>query len=102
MKKIWGLLFLVCLVSTGYASDISDSFLEKYQALEPPENSSVHSDYLYEQISLGSQYTVLMLDRLYQEQDGQNEKMEMLLEKLDILIQQNQKIIELLKKKDPN
>ena len=93
------LLFYICSSSVFIcASDLTDQFSEKYQSLMPKPNSSVSSDYLFEQISLGSHYTVQMLDSIY----GQNriilDRYDTLLEKHDTLIQQNNEIIELLKK----
>lgn len=83
--------------SNIHASEISDAFSEKYHALLPPENSSVHSDYLFEQISLGSRYTVLMLEQINHTNSDVSKKTDQLIEKLDILIEQNKAIIELLK-----
>ena len=53
MKKTVILILIICCSSFVHASDISDSFTQKYNSLLPPENSSVASDYLYEQIALG-------------------------------------------------
>jgi hypothetical protein len=97
MKKIFILIFIITCSSIGYASDISDTFAEKYKSLLPAENSSVHSDYLFEQISLGSEYTVRMLDQINANNDKLNEKVDIMIEKFDILIEQNKKMIELLK-----
>lgn len=85
----------------GSASETSDRFSEKFDALAPRENSSVQSDYLFEQISLGSKYTILMLEEIKGQQAEFNGKMDTLIEKFDVLIEQNKKIIELLEKKDP-
>ena len=45
MKKIIITALLLAGTLNLYASDLSDSFSDKYQSLVPPENSSVHSDY---------------------------------------------------------
>jgi len=100
MKKIVILFFILCYSSLVFASDISDSFTKKYNAMVPPENSSVHSDYLYEQIALGSQYTILLLDQLNANNDSMNQKVDVMIEKFDLLIEQNKKIIDLLEKKN--
>jgi hypothetical protein len=98
MKKIVLIIFILSAFSQIlHASEISDTFTEKYQALLPPENSSVHSDYLFEQISLGSRYTILMLEQLNTTSSDLSQKNDQLIEKLDILIEQNKTIIELLK-----
>lgn len=100
MKKVL-ILFISILFCSSivYASDISDTFSEKYNDLKPPDNSSVHSDYLFEQIALGSEYTIIMLNDLVRQNSGLDEKANIIIEKFDILIEQNKKIIELLGKK---
>ncbi|MFH2059888.1 MAG: hypothetical protein ABIJ59_13420 [Pseudomonadota bacterium] len=100
MKKILVLIFIICCSSLVYASDISDTFSQKYNSLEPKENSSVDSDYLFEQIALGSKYTIMLLDQLNGNKDQLNEKVDVMIEKFDILIELNKKIIELLEKKN--
>ncbi len=96
MKNIIILFCILFCSSLVYASDISDSFTQKYNSLVPAENTSVRSDYLYEQISLGSQYTILLLDQLTTGNDSLNQKVDTMIEKFNILIEQNQKIIKLL------
>lgn len=98
MKKIFILIFIITCSSIGHASDISDTFTEKYNSFVPAENSSVGSDYLFEQIALGSEYTVRMLDQLNDNNEKLNEKVDVMIEKFDILIEQNKKIIKLLEK----
>jgi len=98
MKKTVILIFILCCSSFVHASDISDSFIKKYNSLFPAENSSVNSDYLYEQIALGSQYTIMLLDQLNTDNGTLNEKVDIMIEKFDILIEQNRKIIDLLEK----
>ncbi len=98
MKKIFIIIYILCCSSFANASDISDTFAEKYKSLLPPKNSSVHSDYLFEQIALGSEYTIQMLDQLNNKNEHLNDKVDVMIEKFDILIEQNKKIIELLGK----
>ncbi|MDM8538183.1 hypothetical protein QUF70_15630 [Desulfobacterales bacterium HSG17] len=97
-KTIVILFFILCCTSLVHASDISDSFTQKFNSMIPAESSSVQSDYLYEQIALGSQYTILMLDQLTTGNENLNYKTDVMIEKFDILIEQNKKIIELLQK----
>ncbi|MCK5542491.1 MAG: hypothetical protein KAI40_07335 [Desulfobacterales bacterium] len=110
MKKVFILFILILFCSSlicvsviytseVYASDISDTFSQKYKDLKPPDNSSVHSDYLFEQIALGSEYTIIMLNDLISQNSSLDEKADIIIEKFDILIEQNKKIIELLGKK---
>jgi hypothetical protein len=89
---------ITALPFPAHADDTSATFTEKFNALTPPPNSSVHSDYLFEQIALGSQYTVTLLDRLNTSSDHTNTKLDNLLEKFELLMEQNQKIIDLLEK----
>jgi Tfp pilus assembly protein PilN len=101
MKKSIIIIFLVLLSlpfipAPADSSDISGTFLQEYNALTPREYSSVQSDYLFEQIALGSRYTILLLDQIKTRTDTGNDKIEKILEKLDTLIQQNQEIIKLL------
>lgn len=98
MKKWFIFIFIICWSSLVYASDLSQTFTEKYNSLTPPENSSVHSDYLFEQIALGSEYTVKILEQLNDRNNQLNEKVDVMIEKFDILIEQNKEMIELLKK----
>jgi len=80
------------------ASDITDQFSEKYNSLVPAPNSSVGSDYLFEQIALGSNYTVRMLDLIHDQNRSLSEKYDRILEKYDLMEAQNEEIISLLKK----
>lgn len=81
----------------GLSSDLNHEFNEAFQALVPPPNSSVNSDYLFEQAALGSRYTVEMLDRIYQENRQLNEKYDRMIEAYDLLLEQNREMISLLK-----
>ncbi len=104
MRKVFilfiSILFCSSLIyaSEVYASDVSNTFSEKYNDLKPPDNSSVHSDYLFEQIALGSEYTIIMLNDLINQNNSLDVKADIIIEKFDILIEQNKKIIELLGK----
>lgn len=89
----WG-----CLIPGTAHADVVAEFNEKFTALIPPENSSVHSDYLFEQIALGSRYTVIQLEQIREQAAANKGQFEKLSKQLDILIEQNQQLIELLKK----
>lgn len=97
-KTIMLFLSIVFCASVVCASDLSKTFSEKYDSLTPPENSSVHSDYLFEQIALSGKYSIMMLEQLNGRNADLNEKTDILIEKFDILIEQNKKIIKLLEK----
>lgn len=87
-----------CLIPGTAHADVVADFNEKFSALNPPPNSSVHSDYLFEQIALGSRYTVMLLDQIREQAATNSHRLEKLSEQLDTLIEQNQQIIELLEK----
>lgn len=88
----------VLFLPAANGSDRSESFSQKYEALKPRENSSVQSDYLFEQISLGSEYTVILLDELNLKSMLLDQKADSIIERLDKMIEQQQRIIELLEK----
>ncbi len=103
MKKILILMVIIfCsfvgFASIAYTSDITDTFSEKYSSLLPSKNSSVQSDYLFEQIALGGEYTVRLLDQINEQNSSLDNKADTIIEKFDVLINQNQKIIDLLEK----
>ncbi len=93
---IAGILLGLFFVGQVHASEALDAFTEKYQGLAPPPSSSAHSDYLFEQISLGSEYTIRLLDQIHDGQDGLSRKADEMMDKFDVLIEQNRRIIELL------
>lgn len=96
MKRFFIILMGLFVSSNLQANEITNTFSEKYKALLPPPNSSAHQDYLFEQISLGSEYTIILLDMIQEKNDITNEKMDRLIEKFDVLIDQNNEIIKLL------
>ena len=79
-------------------ADVTAEFNEKFDALIPPPNSSVHSDYLFEQIALGSRYTVMQLEQIREQTAATTRGFEKLSQQLETLIEQNHQIIELLEK----
>jgi hypothetical protein len=81
-------------------ADMAADFNEKFDALVPPENSSVHSDYLFEQIALGSRYTVMQLEQIRDQAAATTRAYEKLSQQLDTLIEQNRQIIELLERRN--
>jgi hypothetical protein len=98
LRIFWTSLVLFVWVFPALGSEISDGFSERFNSLVPPKSSSVHSDYLFEQISLGSAYTVRVLDMIHTQNRELNEKYDLLLERNDTMIRQNKEMIELLKK----
>ncbi len=102
MKKTMVFVLIIFCSTMAYASDLSENFSEKYQLLVPQGNTSVRSDYLFEQIALGSEFTVKMLDQLNDQNENLNEKFDKVIQKFDILIDQNKQLIRLLNKGDQN
>ncbi len=98
MKQVIVGILILMAVSLTHASDLSQTYGEKLKALEPAENTSVRSDYLFEQIALGSEYTIKLLDQLSDQNVDLNDRLDTVILKFDVLIQQNQKIIQLLEK----
>lgn len=104
MKKIVWLMGGICIAFAvapiAFSSEISDTFAQKYRSLLPRQNSSVHSDYLFEQIALSGEYTVRLLDQINDQNAALDQRVDTIIEKFDILIDQNQKIIDLLEKQN--
>jgi len=109
ISRMMGVNTLLALLTAGIvwvfageyranASDITDQFSEKYTSLVPAPNSSMGSDYLFEQMALGSEYTVRVLDLIHDQNTGLSEKYDRILEKYDLMEAQNKEIIFLLKK----
>ncbi|SMC49966.1 hypothetical protein SAMN02746065_10358 [Desulfocicer vacuolatum DSM 3385] len=93
-----GMVWSIVGELTAEASDITDMFNEKYISLVPAPNSSVGSDYLFEQMALGSEYTIRILDLIYDQNKILMEKYDQILGKYDRMEAQNNEIIFLLKK----
>ncbi len=104
MKKIVSLMGIICIAFAVapivFSSEISDTFVQKYSSLVPGENSSVRSDYLFEQIALGGEYTVRLLDQINEQNAALDQRVDTIIEKFDVLIDQNKKIIDLLEKQN--
>jgi hypothetical protein len=98
MGLICAALATIVYAPAAHTSEISDTFAQESRALKPGQNSSVRSDYLFEQIALGGEYTVRLLDQINDQNAALGQKIDAITEKFDILIDQNQKIIELLEK----
>lgn len=98
MKKVFVVICLIWFAGVVHASEMSETFDKKYNDLTPKGNTSVRSDYLFEQIALGSEFTIKMLDQINSQQIDNNAKMDLLLQKLDTLIEQNRQLIKLLQK----
>ena len=100
---IFCMAFLLPLILTPKASfgesidDVFDQFDKEYEALEPPsKGSSVRADYRIEQTAVASFYTAKILKLLAQQNQEISSKYDMMLQKDDQIIEQNNKIIELL------
>ena len=77
--------------------DLMEQFSKEYDAEKPPTPySSVNSDYKLSQAALGSLYTTKTLGLLYRQNEQLLAKYNAMIEKYDHLIDQNERIIELL------
>jgi len=76
--------------------DSFEQFHRKYKSLEPREGSSAGTDYLIGQTALATFYTTKMLNLIHEQNRQLLEKYDEAIEKYDLMIKQNKKIIELL------
>lgn len=103
MKNKWFLILFSLSVALPQiaiaqsADEVFDQFGQEYDALKPPsEGSSVSSDYKLGQTALGSFYTTKMLSLMVKQNQQILERYEDIIQKYDLMIEQNKKIIELL------
>lgn len=93
-------LFVLMILSSQSLSDsvetIVEQFGKKYNALNPPPNSSVNTDYKQQQIALGSFYSVKIMEQIYNQNREIVQKNNQMLKKYDEIIQQNKELIRLL------
>ena len=89
-------LFLCNYAQSDPMSHLIQQYGSDYEALVPPPNSSVRTDYKQEQIALGALYTTKAIGLLYQQNQLLIEKYDATLIKYDELIKQNKEIIRIL------
>lgn len=96
-------LFLLWMVLGGLPvqADQMDELMDRYDAefsaAVPAPNSSVHSDYKFDQIAMGGLYTTKSLQLIYQQNQELIAKQDDLIDKYNEMIEQNREIIRLLK-----
>jgi anion-transporting ArsA/GET3 family ATPase len=93
------IVVLMTFNSTSFCDSVEtivEQFGEKYEALTPPTNSSVNTDYKQQQIALGSFYSVKMMEQIYNQNKEMVQKNDQLLKKYDEIVQQNRQVIQLL------
>ena len=92
--------FMIVLMAVSAWSDpmqeLIDTLEQDYQRMVPGPNSSVGTDYPTRQAALGALYTNRAIGLLYEQNQEVISKQEDLLDRYDRIIDQNQKIIELL------
>ena len=76
--------------------ELSNELSTSFEKLKPPPNSSVDSDYKLDQVAIGSLYTNKSLHLIYKQNREMAEKYNILMEKYDRIIDQNNEIIRLL------
>jgi hypothetical protein len=103
MKKILIMIILVSLMMLNHRfafcdpiDDLSDQFTKEYEALKPPESSSVRTDYKFEQTALATFYTIKVLKLMYEQNQHVVSKYDEMLQRYDKLIEQNEEIIKIL------
>jgi len=96
----WAVFFMILVITGTTLADSMEELVgeykKKYESLTPPANSSVNTDYKQEQTALGILYFLNALNLFHQQNQKAIEKETKSLNKLDKIISQNQKIIELL------
>ncbi|MFZ7126607.1 MAG: hypothetical protein ACOWWM_10695 [Desulfobacterales bacterium] len=87
---------LVPVVQASPMDELVDRLDDGYQALRPPPNSSVDTDYPIRQIALGTYYTNQSLRLLYEQNQELVDRQQEMTEKYDRIIELNERIVELL------
>ena len=77
--------------------EMAEQYEKAYNALVPPPNSSMNSDYKLGQVALGTMYTGKSIKMLYDQYQKQIDQNQIMLLKYDEMIRQNNEIINLLK-----
>jgi hypothetical protein len=85
----------VC-VAADPMEELIQSLGDEYEALTPPPNSSVGTDYPLRQAALGSLYTARSMGLIYQQNQEMLSRQGELADKYDEIIDQNREIIRLL------
>ncbi|RPJ82903.1 MAG: hypothetical protein EHJ94_00875 [Deltaproteobacteria bacterium] len=99
------LIFVLLVVIMGCPStlfcesmdEMAEQYEKEYQALIPPPNSSMNSDYKMGQVALGTMYTGKSIKMLYDQNQKQIDQNQIMILKYDEIIRQNNEIINLLK-----
>jgi hypothetical protein len=101
-RMFWVFVLLIVLgcpyVLFGESMDeMAEQYEKEYNALVPPPNSSMNSDYKLGQVALGTLYTGKSIKMLYDQNQKQIDQNQTMLLKYDEIIRQNNEIINLLK-----
>ncbi|GBC59820.1 hypothetical protein DENIS_0761 [Desulfonema ishimotonii] len=101
-KMVYGLVFFsAMLTASGMAlADPMDSLIDEYEqafkAVKPPPQSSVRSDYKFDQMAMSGLYTTRTLRLIYQQNQSLMERQDEMLNRYDQIIEQNKEVIRLL------
>jgi len=76
--------------------ELVEQFGKEYEAMKPPPNSSVNSDYKLDQVALGALYTTKTLSLIYKQNQIIMEKYDQLVMRYEKIITQNKEMIRLL------
>ncbi len=102
MKKSMVLIMILAILSvTVYVfadpmEELIQSLDNEYEAMVPPPNSSVGTDYPTRQAALGALYTARSMGLIYQQNQEMLSRQGELADKYDQIIEQNREIIRLL------
>lgn len=83
-------------VAADPMDELTEQFASEYDALIPPPNSSVGTDYPIRQVALGAFYTNQSLRLLYEQNQSLIDRQQELVEKYDRIIELNERIVVLL------
>ena len=94
---LFSLTLILPQISFSESTDeLSEQFVREYEALKPPETSSVRTDYKFEQTALATFQTAKLLQLMYNQNQEIISKYDEMLQKYDKIIEQNKEIIKIL------
>jgi len=94
---LWVVLSCPSTLFCESMDEMAEQYEKEYNALVPPPNSSMNSDYKMGQVALGTMYTGKSIKMLYDQNQKQIDQNQIMILKYDEIIRQNNEIINLLK-----
>jgi len=93
---MYGLVTVAVPAWADPMTQLLDQYTGEFESLKPAENSSVGTDYKFDQIALSGLYTTRTLGLIYQQNQTVIQKQDEILRRYDTIIEQNREIIRLL------